>query len=219
LILAFVGATSSDSKSLEKILINGYLESVKAWLGDILAGDVGGMDLLLHMLSNLVDLPVDKTVVKTSGMGKIIGSIEKHKICVGTPNESAIKERIQEIKDAWNASVKAKKAQTPAETKENTKRPAELDLPKQAHTMVKRIKTEDTKKSAFSSLLKKVSSSESSVPLKSKLLSSSTKSTSSIDDVAAKAAAALSMVNGNMPGGHDESSKKGRGSWCERRPK
>jgi hypothetical protein len=41
LILAFVGATSSDSKSLEKILINGYLESVKAWLGDILAGDVG----------------------------------------------------------------------------------------------------------------------------------------------------------------------------------
>jgi hypothetical protein len=39
--LAFVGATSSDSKSLEKILINGYLESVKAWLGDILAGDVG----------------------------------------------------------------------------------------------------------------------------------------------------------------------------------
>lgn len=51
-----------------------------------------------------------KSTVKTSGMGKIIGTIEKHKICKGTPNEAAITSRVQEIKDAWNKSVKAHKA-------------------------------------------------------------------------------------------------------------
>ena len=40
----------------------------------------GGVDLLLHLLTNITKLPVTKSVVKDSGMGKVIGSIEKHKI-------------------------------------------------------------------------------------------------------------------------------------------
>ena len=61
---------------------------------------------MLHLLTNITKLPVTKSVVKNSGMGKAIGSIEKHKICASTPNESAIKERVKGIKEAWNKSVK-----------------------------------------------------------------------------------------------------------------
>jgi hypothetical protein len=74
----------------------------------------GGVDLLLQLLSNIKDLPVTKSLVKQSGMGKAIGSIEKHSICAGTPNETAIMGRVQEIKAAWNASVKARKEQVSA---------------------------------------------------------------------------------------------------------
>lgn len=70
---------------------------------------LGGVDLLLHLLTNLKDLPVTKSHVKQSGMGKAIGSIEKHPICAGTPNQAAIMDRVQGIKSAWNASVKARK--------------------------------------------------------------------------------------------------------------
>jgi hypothetical protein len=69
----------------------------------------GGVDLLLHALTNITQLPVTKSIVKDSGMGKAIGSVEKHKICAGTPNEEGIKQRIREIKEAWNKSVKALK--------------------------------------------------------------------------------------------------------------
>lgn len=69
----------------------------------------GGVDLLLHLLTNIKDLPVTKTIVKQSGMGKAIGSIEKHSICAGTPNETAIMDRVHGIKSAWNSSVKARK--------------------------------------------------------------------------------------------------------------
>lgn len=71
--------------------------------------NVGAVDLLLLLLTNITDLPVTKSIVKQSGMGKAIGSIEKHSICAGTPNESAIMDRVQGIKKAWNASVKARK--------------------------------------------------------------------------------------------------------------
>ena len=70
---------------------------------------IGGIDLLLHLLTNIIKLPVTKSIVKDSGMGKAIGSIEKHKICVGTPNEATIKEKVRLIKEAWNKSVKALK--------------------------------------------------------------------------------------------------------------
>ena len=70
---------------------------------------LGGVDLLLHLLTNIVNLPVTKPIVKVSGMGKAVGSIEKHNICLGTPNETTIKEKVQQIKEAWNKSVKALK--------------------------------------------------------------------------------------------------------------
>lgn len=119
-----------------------------------LALTVGGFDLLLHLLSNIVNLPVTKSTVKDSGMGKAIGTVEKHRLCNGTPNEAAIKERVQQIKDAWHASVKARK---PLDTsKEGAKRPS--DTTSNASS-AKRVKTEiDPKKSSsFTTLLNKVS--------------------------------------------------------------
>ena len=68
---------------------------------------IGSVDLLLHLLSNIIELPVTKSVVKESGMGKAIGSIDKHKICVNSPNAAAVKERVSQIKSAWNKSVKS----------------------------------------------------------------------------------------------------------------
>lgn len=50
-----------------------------------------------------------KSMVLSSGMGKAIRDIEKHKICAGSANESAIKGRVKAVKDAWNASVKVNK--------------------------------------------------------------------------------------------------------------
>jgi hypothetical protein len=68
---------------------------------------IGGVDLMLHLLSNIIKLPVTKSIVKESGMGKAIGSLEKHKLFLGTPNEQNIKDRVQQIKEAWHKSVKA----------------------------------------------------------------------------------------------------------------
>lgn len=59
------------------------------------------------MLSNVSELPVTKAIVMSSGLGKAIGAIVKHRICVGTKNEAVIKERVQKVKDDWNTSVKA----------------------------------------------------------------------------------------------------------------
>jgi len=121
---------------------------------------IGGVDFLLHLLSSIVNLPVTKTTVKDSGMGKAIGTIEKHRICKGTPNESAITSRVHEIKEAWNASVKALKAVDPATSEyssNSNKRPNEESS---SPTAAKRMKSVETKKSsAFSSLLKKVTGS------------------------------------------------------------
>ena len=113
--------------------------------------------MLLHLLSNIAHLPVTKTVVKGSGMGKAIGSIEKHSKCKGSPNETAISERVQQVKDAWQASVKAKKPNDTLTIKESAsspKRPVEVSAPS---PVPKRAKTEpELKTTAFSSLLKKV---------------------------------------------------------------
>lgn len=73
----------------------------------------GSVDLLLHLLSSITDLPVTKSMVVSSGMGKAIRDIEKHKICAGSDNEEAIKKRVKAVKDAWNASVKLNKVCCP----------------------------------------------------------------------------------------------------------
>lgn len=107
--------------------------------------------MLLHLLSNIVTLPVTKSTVKTSGMGKAIGSVEKHRLCNGTPHETAIRDRVQEIKDSWHSSVKARKSQD-----ERVKR--QSDEPS-ASSPAKRVKAEiePRKSSTFTALLKKVS--------------------------------------------------------------
>lgn len=195
IILAIVGSTPSSNISLSQILQDGFLKTVKSWLGDILSGSVGeflfstrfqkvwsvsysnstslshcfsgGIDLLLHMLTHITYLPVTKSVVKDSGMGKAIGSIEKHSICVGTQNEAPIKERVKELKDAWNKSVKALKE---SDSKQGTKR--EVDSSIAAIPASKKPRTE---KSSFSSLLKKVNTNSSPKSAKSNAASASLK--------------------------------------------
>ena len=185
-LLAIVGATPTESPSLDRILSDGYLLTVKTWLEEALSSSegmfciasvgrldllaavklirivfynrtIGGVDMLLHLLSNIASLPVTKSVVKDSGMGKAIGSIEKHSKCKDTPNESAIKERVQRVKDEWQASVKARKAKTKPkeETVASPKRPLELSI-SVSSPAAKRTRT-GSSTSAFSSLLKKVS--------------------------------------------------------------
>ena len=84
---------------------------------------IGGVDLLLHLLTNIIELPVTKSVVKDSGMGKAIGSIEKHPVCSGTLNETAVRERVEKIKTAWNKSVKALKEKVLIEQSSISSRP------------------------------------------------------------------------------------------------
>ena len=112
LLLATIGSTAESMPSnvtLEKLLQDGLLVTIKSWLDDILSGRVGGMDLLLHLLSNIIPLPVTKEMVTSSRLGKLVSSVEKHTICVGSPNESAIKTRINQVKERWSASVKARR--------------------------------------------------------------------------------------------------------------
>lgn len=175
ILLAIVGTTPPSSPSVSRLLSQGYLSHVKVWLDDILTGSVGtysgwhiertrphnspgGYDLLLHLLSNIVALPVTKSVVKDSGMGKAVGTLEKHKFVVGTPNEASIKSRVQLIKEAWNKSVKALKGKD-----EPKAPPAKRPAPPPAAVPAKKPKVEEPPKkaSSFSSLLKKVSASSS----------------------------------------------------------
>lgn len=100
------------------------------------------------MITNITNLPVTKSIVKDSGMGKAIGSLDKHRICLGTPNEAPIKQRTKLLKDSWQKSVKARKEAKP--TSAGTKREAVAGT---SPPVQKKVKTE---KSSFSSLLKKV---------------------------------------------------------------
>ena len=123
----------------------------------------GNIDLLLQLLSEVVDLPVTKSLVKQSGLGRAIGSIEKHNLVKGTPNESAIVDRVQKVKDAWSASVKARKAQDAvASNSSDLGNSKKRDVSSQAPlspTAAKRQKADDGKKSSssLSSLIKRVS--------------------------------------------------------------
>jgi hypothetical protein len=98
-----------DNLTLKSLLNTGLLVTIKGWLDDVLAGKVGGVDLLLHLLSNIIPIPVTKELVTDSRLGKTVSSVEKHNLCAGSANESAIKSRIQQVKERWSASVKALK--------------------------------------------------------------------------------------------------------------
>ncbi|KAL7470994.1 hypothetical protein ACHAXS_011293 [Conticribra weissflogii] len=157
LILAAVGYTAEttpNNPTLKNILNAGFLVKVKSWLDEILAGSVGGMDLLLHLLTNISLLPVTKEMVTSSRLGKAVAALEKHKICVGSLNESSIKSRVRQVKERWSASVKAQKnQQAPQSATAGAKRQPEEYAP----TAVKKAKRESSaSSSSLSNLLKKV---------------------------------------------------------------
>ena len=110
ILLSCVNSTPRESSTVKDILNDGYLACVKSWLDEILNGSIGGVDLLLHLLNNVEKLPVTKQMVTSTKLGKLINAVAKHKICVGTLNENAIKERVEKVKQAWMASVKKMKA-------------------------------------------------------------------------------------------------------------
>lgn len=187
IILALVSGTPKSNPSLDRVLQTVYLSEVKGWLEDLLNGSVGksgcatrwtevfcilrtncawigGVDLLLHLLKNIADLPVTTSMVKQSGLGKLVGSIEKHRVCSG-PNEGNIRENIFLVKSSWKASVKARKIA------EGSSQPKLSVVPKRdvpssnepASPSAKRAKVaESSPKSSLSSLLNRMSGSNSS---------------------------------------------------------
>ncbi|VEU41305.1 unnamed protein product [Pseudo-nitzschia multistriata] len=159
-ILTVVGATPTENSTLAAVLQNDYLGVVKQWMDDILRGTVGGIDLLLHLLTNIAQLPVTKGIVKESGMGKAIGSIEKHRICVDSPNKVAIVERVNAIKEAWKVSVKVRKDKTLSSSSTPLALKRDLEASSESSLLrAKKPKLDDTKKSSLSSLLTKVAPS------------------------------------------------------------
>lgn len=149
-----------------------------------------------------------KSTVKDSGMGKAIGSVEKHRLCKDTPNESAIKNRVQQVKDAWHASVKARK---PLDLAKDGSKRASDSSPTHAPS-VKRIKVEiDPKKSSsFSTLLKKVSGLPNGAPASGLSVSANEKwSASSASSLSKTESISNSNdeVNSALANGHPE--KKG----------
>ena len=110
LLLATLGSTAETvpgNTTLKALLHAGLLFTIKGWLDDILDGKVGGVDLLLHLLTNIIPLPVTKELVTVSKLGKTVSSVEKHKFCIEGANQAAIRSRIQQVKEQWSASVKS----------------------------------------------------------------------------------------------------------------
>jgi hypothetical protein len=91
---------------LKDILNNGLLFTIKSWLDEILNVGLGGVDLLLHLLGSISMLPVSKEMVTKSKLGKHLTVVEKNKICSGSMNETAIRERVSKVKEEWTLSVK-----------------------------------------------------------------------------------------------------------------
>lgn len=88
-------------------------------------------------------------------MGKLIGSIDKHSLCAGTPNELPIRNRLKELKDTWNKSVKASKDKS-ADLNQGVKRKRE-DTSSAPSPTAKKPLLNEKKKSSLNSLLKRVS--------------------------------------------------------------
>lgn len=160
MLLFLVGCTPSENEALKSILVSGFLVHVKIWLDDILSNRVGGVDLLLHLLSNISKLPVSKEMVTSSKLGKQVAAVEKHKICVGGMNEKAIKDRVSKVKEDWSASVKKlKKKSISTSDKKNLKRSLEPET-KTSPVLSKKTKTINTSSTTkLSSLLQQVKGS------------------------------------------------------------
>jgi len=117
ILLALCAATSVEAKSLQSIIQNGYLMTVKGWLDDILSGSTGGIDYLTHMLNSLAHLPVTRETVASSKLGRAVVAIEKHTLFTSLKDATAaedMKKRIHLVKNEWSAIVKREKeASTP----------------------------------------------------------------------------------------------------------
>lgn len=163
ILLAMLDATPASNGVVSTILHNGLLLDIKPWLDDILNNMVGGMDLLLHYINSITKLPVTKQMVTESKLGKAVATVEKHKIVINGKNQVAIKERISKFKEAWSASVRARKGDSPPAP---AKRSSQGDSPLM-QSSPKRAKTSPIaagKKSSLSSLLKKVSAPPVTLP-------------------------------------------------------
>lgn len=159
ILLALIGSTPSTSFVVRGILESGYLVVVKSWLDDILNKGLGGLDLLLHLLTNITDLPVTKDMVTSSKLGRAVAGVEKHRICVGGKNEAAIKERVTRVKGHWSASVRRMKQIQPQDGKNNNSQKRSMQFVENS-SLAKKSKVDDQKeKVSFSSLMKKVSTS------------------------------------------------------------
>eukprot|EP00984_Skeletonema_dohrnii_P024254 scaffold13372_cov114-Skeletonema_dohrnii-CCMP3373.AAC.1 len=161
LLLAAIGSTAEsmpNNQTLISLMNAGLLVTIKSWLAEIMDGKLGGVDLLLHLLSMITPLPVTKDMVTSSRLGKAVSAIEKDKICAGTKNEGAIKNRISEVKSRWSASVKAQKSKS---TKGTSNVPVKRQTVEErsAPPPAKKVKVEAPRASSLSNLLKKVENS------------------------------------------------------------
>ena len=162
LLLAAIGLTAEtmpNNQTLVSLLNAGLLVTIKSWLAEIMDGKLGGVDLLLHLLSMITPLPVTKDMVTSSRLGKAVSAIEKDKICVGTKNEAAIKNRISEVKSRWSASVKAQKSKATNGANNVAVKRQTVEVTSASPPPAKKAKVEAPSSSSLSSLLKKVESS------------------------------------------------------------
>lgn len=162
LLLAAIGSTAEhmpSNQTLISLMNAGLLVTIKLWLAEVIDGKLGGVDLLLHLLSMIAPLPVTKDMVTSSRLGKAVSAIEKDKICVGTRNEAAIKKRINEVKSRWSASVKALKSKS---AKGATSAPVKRQIDEKTSVpppVSKKAKVDAPRASSLSNLLKKVENS------------------------------------------------------------
>lgn len=121
---------------------------------------------MLHLLRNIADLPVTASMVKQSGLGKLVGSIEKHRVCSGS-NEGNIRENVHLVKSSWKASVKARKiAEGASQPQLSVSVVPKREAPTSNEPLspsAKRAKVaESSPKSSLSSLLNRMSGKNSS---------------------------------------------------------
>jgi len=102
-LLTVLGSTPESL--VVNLIAKGYLNYVKSWLDDILSNSVGGNDLLVHLLSNIVNLPVTSDAIASSKIGKAVVGIKKHKICTSSAHEIEVKDLVNEVRDEWKSRV------------------------------------------------------------------------------------------------------------------
>lgn len=108
ILLLILGCTPSNNEALKYVLNSDLLFTLKSWLLDILKKEVGGVDLLLHLLDNMCMLPVSKEMVTSSKLGRQVNQITNNDMCknMDDNNKKSIKQRVDKVKNAWKASAK-----------------------------------------------------------------------------------------------------------------